>query len=58
MAKALVLEVDIEIAQIRLQRLEASLVPMDFTPRTIIARITVLVSSGNVKCLTKVKIII
>jgi len=41
-AKALVLEVDIEIAQIRLQRLEASIVRMDFIPRTIFAPITVL----------------
>ena len=52
--KAVVLEVNIEIAQVPLQRLEAS-VAKDTTQRTSIASTTVLVSSGNVKYLNMVK---
>ena len=55
--KAMVLEVDIEIAQAPLQHLEAGYVRMDILQRTITAPITVLVSSGNVKCLTMVEIL-
>ena len=48
--KAMVLEVDIEIAPIPLQRLEASHARMDIPQRTNIASTTVLVGPGNVKC--------
>ena len=52
--KAVVPEVDIEIAQVLLQHLEAS-IAKDITRSTSIASTTVLVSSGNVKYLTMVK---
>lgn len=53
--RAVVLEVNIEIAQVPLQLLEARDATLDIPRRTSIASTTVLVSSGNVKCLILVK---
>ena len=53
--RAVVLEVNIEIAQIPLQPLEVEDATLGIPWRTSIASITVLVSSGNVKCLILVK---